>query len=150
MPTAVADQICDGDDRQVVHLRERLELLEARHPRLVLSDHLAQDATWREASEPSQVDGGLGVPGALEHAARAVAKREDVTRAVEISRSSRRIDQGLDGRRPVGGRDPSRRAMAVVDADGERSPLRLGVRHDHQRQIELICSLWFEWRADHP
>jgi hypothetical protein len=75
---AVPDQIGDRDQMQPVLGGELGELGEAGHARLVLTDHLAQHADRRHPGGPGQVDRGLGVTGALEHATGSVAQREDV------------------------------------------------------------------------
>ena len=74
---AVADEVRDRDEVQPVLLRERLELGQPRHRAVVVHD-LGEHAGLLEPREPGEVDRGLGVTGALEHAALAVAQREDV------------------------------------------------------------------------
>ena len=90
---------------------------------LVLADHLAQHPGRGQAGRPGQVDGGLGVAGPLQHPARPVAEGEDVPGPVQVGRPGVRVDQGLDGGRPVGGRDAGRGAVAVVHADREGGAL---------------------------
>ena len=58
---------------------ELLELRPARR-RAVLVQDLADHAGRREPGEPREVDGGLGMPDALEHAAVARAQRKHVAR----------------------------------------------------------------------
>ena len=66
---------------------ELLELGQAGHAGLVRRDELAQHPGRVHAGRGDEVDGGLGVPGPLEHAARAVAQGEDVARTVELDRA---------------------------------------------------------------
>ncbi len=40
--------------------------------------------------------------------------------------------------------------MAGVDAHGERRALALGVRRDHERQVEVLDPFRGEWDADEP
>ena len=87
--------------------------------RLVLADHLAQHAGRVEAGQAGQVDGGLGVAGPLEHAALAVAQREDVAGPGQVDGAGGGVDEGGDGGGPVGGRDAGGGAVAGVDRDGE-------------------------------
>ena len=56
------------------------EVGHARHRPVGLHD-LADHAGRAHAGEPGEVDRGLGLAGALEHAAGARAQREDVARA---------------------------------------------------------------------
>ena len=60
---------------------ELLQLGPPGHVVLVLADDLAQHADRRAAGHPGEVDGRLGVPGPLQHAALAGLEREDVARA---------------------------------------------------------------------
>ncbi len=101
-PSPVLDQVGDGDDLQAVPLAE---LDEVGHPghRAVLVHDLADDARGGEPREACEVDGGLGLAGALEHAARACPQREDVARLDEVVRASR------SGRRRPGSSVPGRR-----------------------------------------
>ena len=146
----VADQVGDGDDGQMVLLGEALQFGKTGHLRLVLGDDLAQDAGRREARGPAEVDRGLGVPRPLQHAPRPVAQGEDMTGPVQIAGPGRLVDQCADGRRPVGGRDPGRGAVAEVDAHGEGGPLDLGVGDDHEGEVEGVGPLRKERHADHP
>ena len=75
VPAAVLDQVGDRDHLQPV---PRAELDEVRHPghRPVVVHHLADDPGRGEAGEAREVDRGLRLPGALEHAAGAGAQRE--------------------------------------------------------------------------
>ena len=59
-PSAVRDQVGDGDDAQVVLLGKALEIVEARH-RAILVDHLAHDPRRIQTRQTSEVDGSLGV-----------------------------------------------------------------------------------------
>ena len=77
---AEPDEIGDRDEHEAVLLRERLEVGPALHRAVVVHD-LGEHAGRVAAGEPGEVDGGLGVTGPLQHAAFAVAQREDVARA---------------------------------------------------------------------
>ena len=61
-----------------------------------------------------------------------------------------RVDQGRDGGRPVGRRDPGRGALGGVDRHRERGALGLGVVRHHERQLELVGALGQDRDADHP
>ena len=92
----VADQVGDRDQQQAVLAANALEVGHARH-RAVVVDDLAQHAGRVEAGQAGEVDRGLGVAGPLEHAALAVAQREDVAGPGQVAGAGRRVDQRLDG-----------------------------------------------------
>ena len=144
----VADEVRDGDEREVVLLGEGLEVGQPGHLRLVLGHDLAEHARRRQPRGAGQVDRRLGVPGSLEHATGAVAQREDVSGPVQVVRARGRVDQGRNGGGPVRGRDPGRRAVAEVHAHREGSPLRLGVGRDHEGQVERVRPLGQQRRTD--
>ena len=66
---AVADDVLDRDDRQRELVGDGLELLGAGHAVALAAADLAQHARRRQAGEARQIDGGLGVAGAAQHAA---------------------------------------------------------------------------------
>ena len=120
--------------------------------RAIVPSSFVTSASTPDGKQPGQageVDRGLGVAGALEHAALAVAQREDVPGAGEVVGRARRVDERAHGRGAVGGRDAGRRAVPGVDGHGERGALDLGVVRHHQRQLELVEPLAFERQADH-
>ena len=101
--------------QQAVLLAELDQVGDPGHGAVVVDD-LAEHAGRVQAGHAGQVDGGLGVAGPLEHAAVGVAQREDVAGAGQVAGAGGRVDQGLDGGGPVGGRDAGGGAVAVVDA----------------------------------
>ena len=80
---AVADEVGDRDELQAVLRGERLEPRHARHGAVVVDD-LGQHPGRLQPGQAGEVDRGLGVAGALEHAALAVAQREDVAGPGEV------------------------------------------------------------------
>ena len=97
-------------EQQPVLGRERLEVGQPLHRAVVVHD-LRQHAGRVPAREAGEVDRGLGVAGPLEHAALAVAQREDVTRPREVGGMRRGVDERLHRRAAVGGRDAGARAV---------------------------------------
>ena len=91
----------------------------ARH-RPVLVHHLADDARRYEPGQPGEIDRGLGLAGAQEHAAVARAQREDVAGPDEVLAARRGVDRDLDRVRAVGAEmpvvTPSRASTATVNA----------------------------------
>ena len=79
----VLDEVGHGDDPEAVAPRVRHEVGHARHGAVVVHD-LADHRRRREAGETGEVDAGLGLSGALEHAAGPGHEREDVARLHEL------------------------------------------------------------------
>src|SRR5437868_10883367 len=73
----VPRQISDRDHHEVVPLAEPDEIRHARHGAIVV-DNLADHAGGVEAGEMGQVDRRLRLPPALQDAARASPKRENM------------------------------------------------------------------------
>src|SRR6476661_494194 len=86
----VRDELRDGDEREAVLLRERLEL-RALGGRAVVVEDLADHTGGIHAGEPREIDRGLGVPDALEHATVARAQRMHVSAVAQIARHGGRI-----------------------------------------------------------
>ena len=94
---AEPDQVRDGDEREPVFRRERLEVGHALHRAVVVHD--LREHTGRVGpGHAREVDRGLRVTGALQHAALAVPQREDVSRTREILGLRRRIDHRVHRR----------------------------------------------------
>ena len=147
----VADQVADRDHADRVLAAEPLELRHARH-RAVLVHHLADDARGVEAGEPREVDGGLGLAGAHEHAAFLRAQREHVAGTREVLGPRGGVDRGEHGARAVGRRDAGGDAGARLDRHAEGGPEAravLLVAH-HQRDAQLVETLAGHRQADEP
>ncbi len=120
----------------------------AGHVHLLLVDDLAQHPRRVQAREPGQVDGRLGVARPFEDAALARLERKDVAGTGEIFRSGCGIDERLDRRGAVEGRDAGARSVAEVDGHQEGGALALGVLHHHRVQVQLTSTLGRDRRAD--
>ena len=101
---AVGDEVADGPDLEAVRAREIHQVVEAGHGP-VLAHDLADHSARVEAREPRDVDGGLGVAGANEHAAGPGDERKDVAGRDDGVGPVGRIDRHGDGPRAVGGAD---------------------------------------------
>ena len=143
----VLDQIGDRDHLELVVLAVRHEVGDAGHRAVVLHD-LADDARRIQPGEPREVDGGLGLAGALEHAAAARAEREDVTGLHEVRRLRGRVDRHLDRPGAVLRGDPGGDALARLDRDREGGPERRLVLVGHLAQAELVAALLGQAEAD--
>ena len=125
------------------------EIGHAGHRPVGLHD-LADHACRPHAGEPREVDGGLGLAGALEHAARAGAQREDVTGLDDVARAGGRRARHLDGVGAILGRDAGLDALAGLDRDRERGLVRRLVVLHHHLQPELLAALGRQREADQP
>ena len=77
-------------------LREGDEIWQPRHGAVVVHD-LADHAGGIEPGEPRDIDGGLGMPGADEHAAILGDQRKDVARRHDVPEVLGGIDGDGDG-----------------------------------------------------
>ena len=118
----------------------------ARHGAVVVHD-LADDGGRVQAGEPGEVHAGLGLPGALEHAARARHEREDVPGLHQVAGAALRVDGHLDGVGAVGRRDARGHAFAGLDGDGERRLQARLVLDRHRREVQLRAALRREREA---
>ena len=121
----------------------------AGHGAVFLHD-LADHPGRVEAGDLGQVDRGLGLAGAHQHAAVPGAQGENMAGARQVLGAGLGIDQSLDGDRPVVGRDAGGGIVLGVDRDGERGLEMGGVVVDHQRQVELLAALFGHGDADQP
>ena len=145
---SVAHQVVDRDHRQPVLVGELAQLGRALHGAVVV-DHLDQHARRREAGQPSQVDGRLGVAASHQHAALAVAQREHVPRPGQLPRLGGRVGQHPGGVRAVGRADAGRDAVAGVDRDRVRRTHPVAVVRRHQRDLEPVEHGGRHRHADH-
>jgi hypothetical protein len=144
---AVGDQRGDGDHAQTVTTGVGDEIADPGH-RPVLVEDLADDARRRQACQAREIDGRLGVPGALEHPAAAGAQREDVAGVHEVLGGAGGVDGGLDGARAVVGGDAGGDALTRLDRDCERGFVQRLVAPGHGAEAELLAALGAERQAD--
>ena len=149
VPAAVLDQVGDRDQLSPCRSQYGIRSGHAGH-RPVLVHDLADDAGRDQAGEAREVDGGLGLARALEHAAGARAQREDVAGLDEVLRRPRRVDRDLDRARAVGRGDAGRDAFARLDRDRERGAERRLVLLRHLAEAELVAALLGQAEADQP
>ncbi len=145
----VAHQVVDRDHRQPVLVGEGPQLGCALHGAVVV-DHLDQHAGRGEAGEAGQVDGSLRVAPARQHAALAVAEREDVTGPGELPRLGGRVGEHPGRVGPVAGADPGGHAVARVDRDRVRRTHLVAVVRRHQRDLETVEHRGRHRNADDP
>ncbi len=116
---APLDEVGDGDEREVVFVGEDPQLVGLGHGAFVfLADDLANRTGRLQAGQPGQIDGGLGVAGAAQHAAVLGAQRDDVTGLAEVVDDGRRVSERTHRSGPVGSRNPC--ADTLFRIDGHR------------------------------
>jgi hypothetical protein len=103
----------------------------------------------QQARQAGVVAGGLGVPGAGQHAARHGGQRENVSRLHDVRRYRVGRHGGLHGAGPVGGGNAGINTLGGLDRQGEIGflPPRLG---HHRRQVQLATALLGHRQAHQP
>ena len=141
------DEIGDRDAREAVLAGEGLDLRPLHH-RAVVVGELADHPDLGQAGERAEIDGGLGVPRAHEHAALAGDEREDVAGPHEVRRAHVGVGERARGVRALLGRDAGRQPVDDVDGDGEGGAERRVVRRHHRREVERPRPRLGQRRAD--
>src|SRR6266478_2962298 len=137
---AVLDQGLDRDHLEPVLATERHQLGQARHAAFLV-EHLADHPGRPAAGQAGQVDRGLGVAGAAEHAARHGPQREDVPGTREVLRPRRGVHQRADGDRAIVGGGAGGHAPASVHADREVDRLRGRLLGGHEQVAFVLAVL---------
>jgi len=127
----------DRDHAQAKTFLKLDQLRQALH-RAVVVDQLAQHACGRQAGERHQIDGRLRVAGALQHAARTGAQREDVAGLHQLLRVGIGIGQNLDRAGAVVGADARGNPLRGIDGDREIGAVALAVARDHRPEAEVL------------
>ena len=143
----VGDQVGDRDLRQLVLLGEGGDLRPAHH-RAVVVHQFGQHADRRQPGEPAEIDAGLGMAGAHQHAALARDQREDVAGPHEIGGAAVAVGERAHGVAALLGRDAGGQAVAHVDRDGEGGAERGVVVRHHRIEMQPPRLLGAERRAD--
>ena len=144
---AVADQVLDGADLEAVPLGEGDEVRHARHGAVVVHD-LADDAGRIEAGQPREIDAGLRVPGADQHAALARDQREHVAGRDDVVEVLGRVDGRGDGAGAIVRGDAGGDALARLDRDREGGAVARLVLARHVLEAKLVGALARQRQAD--
>ena len=123
------------------------ELRHARHGAVRIHD-FADNSAGLELGQAGQIDGGLGLPGAHQHAAFAGAQGEDVAGTGQVARAAGGPDGRADGAGPVGRGDSGGDALGGVDRFAEGGAEARGVHGRHQRQMQGVATLRRQRQAD--
>ena len=143
---AIVLQILDGDKAEAPFLRQLAKLGGAHHG-AVFAHNLAAEADFLQARQAAEIDGGFGVAIALEHAVFLREQREHMPRATKILRLCFLVHTGACGDAAFFGRNTGGRGN-VVDGNGERCFVVVGVGGDHLRQAEPLDVLGAHRHAD--
>ena len=146
---AIADQILDGADLEVMLAGESLQIAAPRHAAIFIQN-LDDHRRRFESGQTRQIAAGFGVACARQYAARARHQREDMPRLHQILRLCIRLHCGLHGNRAVRRRDAGGDAFGRFDGDGEIGFQRGGVVAHHQRQAQLLAALLRQRQANQP
>ena len=131
----VGDEIGDGDALEAVGLGEARHVGAAHH-RAVVVHELGEHADRRQPGEPAQVDAGLGMARAHQHAAFPRHQRKHVAGADEIGGAVVAVGERAHGVGALLGGDAGGQPVADVDRDGEGGAERRVVQGDHRDRDE--------------
>ena len=137
--SAIADQLFDRNDLHPMLAGQ----LEQPHPRGAVArraEHFAQYATGRQRRHARQIDRGLGMARAPQHAPLLGHQRKQVPRAHEVGRLARGVDDGLDREGPLLRRDAGLRRF-VIHRHRVRRAQERGIRLDHWRELQAFRNL---------
>ena len=144
---AVADQVGDGADLELVLARKGEQVGAAFHAAVVIDD-FADDRGLRQTRQSRQIHRGLGVSSPGQHAAFGTAQRENMSRPRKVFGLYRRIGQRAYGLGAIVRGNAGGGAVFVIHRDGERGAVRLGVVRHHLRQPQVIQPLARHRHAD--
>jgi hypothetical protein len=136
---AMRDELRYGNECESVLLREALEL-GAPGTRPILAKNLADDSGWTEACEPGEINRGFCMSNALKDTAIARTERRYVSGAPKVGRNRLGIDSDTDRFGAVLSTDAGGDAepLVSINADGERSPVFVGVVFGLLSELELV------------
>ena len=144
----VGYEVLDGDDVQPLALGELLQLGHACHG-AVFIQYLDEAGCGLHAGQTCQVDSGLGVSGACQHAAVLGIERIDVTGAAEGFGPALGVGQGAYGGGAVVATHARGAALEFVDGHREGRAQHAGVVLHLVRQTELLAALYGDGGAQH-
>src|SRR5690348_8820536 len=144
---AVANQIGDGEQFQIVAAAKFDELRRARHGAVVVHD-FANHSGGLEAGDAREVHGGFRLSGANQNAAASRAQRKNMAGTREIFGSRVGINGGENGGGAIGGADAGGGASARVDGFAKRSAEKGSVARGHGGEGEGVAALFGEREAN--
>ena len=145
---AIGNQVADGDDVQPVRFGEGLQLGQARH-RAVLVQDFDQAGRRVQSRQSGQVDGGLRVAGAGQHAFVLGIERIDVAGASECGGDAVGIGERADGGCAVVAAHAGGAPFELVHRDREGRAEHAGVLLHLMGQAEAVAGLYGDGGAKH-
>ena len=100
------------------------------------------------ASELRNINRGLSLPRALEHATWAGAQREDVARHLNVGRTLRGVNSDPAGVGTIGSGDARRNALARLDRDRKGRLVGRHVVRNHRLQAKFVAALGRQSQTD--
>ena len=122
--------------------------LRPHHHRAVVIGQFADHADRRQAGEFAQIDGGLGMAGAHQHAALARHQRKHMAGTHEIAGAEIVVGEAAHGVGALFGRNAGGQAVLDVHRDGEGGAERRVVVGHHRREMQAPRLGDAERRAD--
>jgi len=138
--------LLDGNDLQLELPGQGIEFI-AAGAIAVAAEDLTDHAGRAEAGHAGQVDGALGMPGPPQDSPSFAIRGNRWPDGPKIVRLAVGIEDRLDRRRPLLGRD-SGAATAVIDGDCKPGLQRGRVILDHQRQLEPLADVGQDRHAE--
>ncbi len=132
-----------------MELRKRHQVRQARHGSVVIH-HFTDNAGRIQPGEPRDIDGRLGMSGALKDAAVLRHQREHVPRRHDILGALRRIDRDRDGPRSIRCGDPGGHPVPRLDGDGKCRLIGRLVILNHQLQADMVDPFAGHGEANQP
>src|SRR5262249_51886285 len=127
---SVGDEVGDGDLLELMALGKGRDRRPPHH-RAVVIHQLREDPDRRQAREPAQIDAGLGMSRAHQHAAVLGNQREDMARPHEIRRAGIAVGKRAYRVTALLRRNAGGEAVPYIDRNRESGAERRVVRRDH-------------------
>lgn len=134
----VCNEIINGNGLEVMLLCKLEAVIAARHEAILVPHNLADDGCGLEAAELRQVDAGLGVAPAGEHAAVDGSERQNVAGLEEGLAGGGGVGELAGGQGAVVGRDAGGGAVREVDGDGVGGAVPVRALGAHEGKVESV------------
>ena len=132
----IGDEVGDGNVLEFMPVGEGLDL-PPDHDRAVVIGEFADHRDRRQAGKPAQVDGGLGVARAHQHAAVLGDQGEHMARPHEVARAHVAVGERAHGVGALLGGNAGGQAVPHVDRDGEGGAERRIVHRHHRGKVQV-------------
>ena len=143
----VRDDIGDRNLLELVALGKRRHARPPHH-RAVVVHQFGKHADRRQPGKTAEINAGLGVAGAHQHAAVLGNERKYMAGPHEVACAGVAIGERAHRIGPLFARDAGREAMPDIDRDGEGGTERRIVRRHHGIEVQALGLLGRQRRAD--